>query len=316
MGREFHVRFCEGLGVQFPRATRLIISGTSEVLLAKEVRPLVEQFLAERGLELSHEKTRITRAEDGFDFLGQTVRRFRDGKVLLKPSKKSVQTFLAEVREVIREQGGHSTAGQLIKTLNAKIKGWSLYHCHACSKRTFSSVDHRIFDLLWRWCRRRHRQKPRQWIKEQYFKRIENRDGVFTGSLRDGKGKTYPICLVEAARVRIVRQVQIRGDANRYDPAWEAYFEDRLFKKMQRTLGGRQQIWYLWKDQQGRCPGCGQFLQEGEEWQLHHWVRRVDGGGDGLDNLRLFHGHCHRQRHSKRFATETDCVSREAFEEA
>src|SRR5205085_5034878 len=142
----------------------------------------------------------------------------------------------------------------LIKALNAKIKGWALYHCHACSKRTFSSVDHRIFGLLWRWCRRRHRHKPSQWIKEKYFKRIENRNWVFTGSWRDGKGKTYPICLVDAAAVRRVRQVHIRGDANAYDPAWEAYFEDRLFKKMQSTLGGRQQIWNLWKEQQGRCP--------------------------------------------------------------
>src|SRR5262249_2857633 len=161
------------------------------------------------------------------------------------------KTFLAEVREVIKEQGGHRTAGQLIKTLNAKIKGWALYHCHACSKRTFSSVDHRIFDLLWWWCRRRHRQKPSKGTKEQYFKRIGNRDWVFTGSLRDGKGTMYPICLMAAADVCIVRQVQIRGDANAYDPAWEAYFEDRLFKKMQSTLGGRQRIWYLWKDQQG-----------------------------------------------------------------
>ena len=63
MGREFHVRFCEGLGVQFPRATRLIITGTSKVLLEYGVKPLVEQFLKERGLGLSHEKTRITHIE-------------------------------------------------------------------------------------------------------------------------------------------------------------------------------------------------------------------------------------------------------------
>src|SRR5262245_11483225 len=87
MWREFHVRFREGLGVQFPRATRLIITGTSQLLLQYEVQPLVEQFLAERGLELSHEKTRITRIEDGFDFLGQTVRRYSDGKLRIKPSR-------------------------------------------------------------------------------------------------------------------------------------------------------------------------------------------------------------------------------------
>src|SRR5215510_1203753 len=83
-------------------ADDFIITGTSKVLLEYEVKPLVEHFLAERGLELSHEKTRITRSEDGFDFLGQTVRRYRDGTVLLKPSKKNVKAFLTKVREVVR----------------------------------------------------------------------------------------------------------------------------------------------------------------------------------------------------------------------
>jgi RNA-directed DNA polymerase len=66
-------------------ADDFVITGTSEVLLEYGVKPLVEHFLAERGLRLSHEKTRITHSEDGFDFLGQTVWRFNSGKVLLRP---------------------------------------------------------------------------------------------------------------------------------------------------------------------------------------------------------------------------------------
>jgi len=56
-------------------ADDFIITGTSRTLLRSEVQPLVVHFLQERGLELSHEKTNITRVEDGFDFLGQHVRR-------------------------------------------------------------------------------------------------------------------------------------------------------------------------------------------------------------------------------------------------
>ena len=51
-------------------ADDFIITGTSQVLLKDEVQPLVEHFLRERGLELSHEKTRITHIKNGFDFLG------------------------------------------------------------------------------------------------------------------------------------------------------------------------------------------------------------------------------------------------------
>jgi RNA-directed DNA polymerase len=56
-------------------ADDFLITGTSAQLLRSEVQPLVEHFLQERGLELSHEKTKITCVEDGFDFLGQRVRR-------------------------------------------------------------------------------------------------------------------------------------------------------------------------------------------------------------------------------------------------
>ena len=271
------------------------------------------QFLKERGLELSHEKTRITPSEDGFDFLGQTVRRFDNGKVLLRPSRKNVKTFLTKIREAIKEQGGHSTAGELIRILNAKIKGWTMFHRHACSKRLFARVDDRIFHMLWNWCIRRHRKKSRRWIKEEYFKRFGDRDWVFTGSWRDDKGKSHPICLMNAGRVKIIRHVKIRGEANPYDLAWEGYLEERLFQRMVMTLAGRTQIGYLWKIQQGRCPNCGELLREEEPWHLHHRIRRIDGGGDGLDNLMLLHANCHRQRHSNGIGTELDCVSQEAF---
>jgi len=125
-------------------ADDFVITGTSEELLRDRVRPLVAHFLKERGLELSHEKTRITHIEDGFDFLGQDVRRYRRGKVLLKPSRRNVKTFLAGIRETIGDSGGQ-TAGELIRRLNQQIKGWAMYHRYASSKRTFTSVDRRIF---------------------------------------------------------------------------------------------------------------------------------------------------------------------------
>src|SRR3954447_7372260 len=121
-------------------ADDFIITGTSRVLLHREVQPLVEHFLRKRGLELSHEKTRITHIEDGFDFLGQTVRRFRNGKVLIKPSKRSVTAFLSKIQETIDGSGG-MTAGDLIRRLNQQIKGWAMYHRYAVSKCIFHAVD-------------------------------------------------------------------------------------------------------------------------------------------------------------------------------
>ena len=59
MSREAPVRFCEGPGVRFPRATRLLVFCESQ----EDARVVAEQdlprWLAERGLTLSQEKTRI-----------------------------------------------------------------------------------------------------------------------------------------------------------------------------------------------------------------------------------------------------------------
>jgi RNA-directed DNA polymerase len=67
-------------------------------VLEGEIKPLVEQFLHERGLELSPTKTVITHVEKGFDFLGQNVRKYPNGKLLIKPSKKYIKTFLDGIR--------------------------------------------------------------------------------------------------------------------------------------------------------------------------------------------------------------------------
>ena len=67
-------------------ADDFIITGHSKQWLEREAEPAVVEFLAERGLVLSPEKTKITYIEDGFDFLGWNIRKY-DGKLLMKPSK-------------------------------------------------------------------------------------------------------------------------------------------------------------------------------------------------------------------------------------
>jgi len=281
-------------------ADDFIITSTSRILLQREVRPLVEHFLRQRGLELSHEKTRITHLENGFDFLGQTIRRYPSGKVLTKPSKRSVKTFLAKIQETI-DNSGSMTAGDLILRLNQQIKGWTMYHRYVTSKRTFAAADDRIFWKLKRWCHRRHPQKSWKWIKKKYFQQVGHRNWVFTGTIRDSTGKGRPIQLMNAVGVKILRWVKIRSAANPYDPEWELYWEERLAWKLSHTLAGRGRIEYLWKEQQGRCVVCGQTLHAEERpWHIHHRVWRSHGGQETCDNLEVLHANCHRQVHSKK----------------
>src|SRR5207302_2797264 len=107
-------------------ADDFIITGDTKELLEREVKPLVEQFMRERGLELSQEKTVITHVEDGFDFLGQNVRKYHR-TLLITPSRKNVTTFLDKVREIITKHK-QATAGNLVLQLNQVIRGRALYH--------------------------------------------------------------------------------------------------------------------------------------------------------------------------------------------
>ena len=279
-------------------ADDFIITGSSKELLENEINPLVEQFMRERGLELSQEKTHITHITTGFDFLGQNVRKYKDGKVLVKPSTKNVNTFLKNIRKLIKENA-QATAGNLIVRLNPKIRGWANYHRHVSSKHTFVEVDDAIFRALWQWAKRRHPKKPGRWIKEKYFHSIGQRNWVFCGEVEEQDGTTRKVQLFYAHTVPIERHTKIKGDANPYDPEWERYFEERLGVKMVHNLKGKRQLSSLWKEKHGLCPVCHQKITKLTGWNNHHIVRLVDGGADWRENRVLLHPNCHRQVHSQ-----------------
>jgi RNA-directed DNA polymerase len=278
-------------------ADDFLITGTSRELLEEAVRPMVIRFLQERGLELSEEKTHITPIEEGFDFLGQTLRRF-DAKVLTRPSRKSVASLLDKVRETVRNSG-QADAGSLILRLNPVIRGWALYHRHGASARTFVRVDRVIFRSLWCWVRRRHRRKTTGWLKDRYFPAAGRRSWVFTGTMVGRQDAAETVHLVRASDVSIRRHVKVRGDAHPYDPAWEPYYEERLSARMQDAGTGWWLVRALWSAQDGRCPGCRDKVTLETGWAIHHREWRVYGGTDLLENLELWHPNCHRQYHSR-----------------
>jgi RNA-directed DNA polymerase len=276
-------------------ADDFIVTAHSKEMLEQEVRPLIKAFMRERGLELSKEKTSITHIEDGFDFLGQNVRKYRNGKrrvLLIKPSSKSINALLEKVRGIVKANR-QTPAGKLVLVLNPIIKGWALYHRHVVSKQAFKDVDDAIFDLLWRWARRRHRNKSAGWVKRKYFRTVRGRSWMFHG---DALGENQ--VLTKATRVAIERHVKVKGEANPYDPAWEIYFEKRLGVKMVGTLKGRRQLIHLWKEQGGMCPVCNQKITELTGWHNHHITWRSLGGTDTAENRVLLHPTCHSKVHS------------------
>ena len=281
-------------------ADDFIITSRTKERLEEEVKPLVEQFLQERGLELSPEKTQITPIEDGFDFLGQNVRKYH-GKLLIQPSKQNVKTFLANIRKVIKGNKQATTYG-LIAMLNPKIRGWANYHRHIASKRTFVRVDNAIFHCLWQWAVRRHPQKDRRWIAEKYFDTTGGRHWRLFGEATDDEGRPVKNWLSHAAATPIQRHVKIKGNANPYDPEWEVYLEERLGVKMANNLRGKRTLQSLWREQNGLCPVCHQKITLLTGWHNHHIVWRVLGGAETVENRVLLHPECHRQAHAQGYS--------------
>ena len=276
-------------------ADDFVITGCSRELLENEVKPVVEAFLAERGLQLSSEKTKITHIAEGFDFLGQNVRKY-DGKLLIKPSSKNVKTFLDKVRALIKGQA-MSKQENLTGLLNPVIRGWANYHRHIVASKTFAMVDYQIWWTLARWARRRHPNKGARWVKDRYFHPIGAERSVFCAHAKTARGATVVIRLFKASHLRIVRHVKIKWGMNPFDPACDDYFRKRKHARMLERLMGKPFVRTIWKLQDGICGVCGQLIEAEDRWHLHHVVRRAEQGSDAPENRRMLHLTCHRQVH-------------------
>jgi len=243
-------------------------------------------------LELSEEKTQLTHIDKGFDFLGQNIRKY-NGKLLIKPSKKNVEVFLGKVKKAIEERKAARPIDVLEK-LAPMIRGWALYHRHIVAKQTFNYVDHKIWQMLWKWSRRRHsHRKNTSWVKQRYFMRHKGRDWTFFAKDKDGNLST----IFEASSIKIQRHPKIKGAVNPYNKEDEQYFEQRQAQNMLNKLAGKRMLRHLYDRQKGICPICQLKISGRTGWNAHHLMPKHLGGGWTAENLVLLHPVCHIQVH-------------------
>jgi len=220
--------------VNFVRyADDFIVTGKSKRLLEEKVKPAIEEFLKERGLKLSTEKTRVTYIKDGFTFLGQTFR--KHGNILhITPAKEGIQALIKKVGTLIRK---HVSAPIecLIKNLNSTLRGWANYHRHVVSSEAFSRVDTHVFNQLWRMVKRRHQNKSRKWLISKYWSASGRKD-VFS-IIHKYKNKTRILNIIRVCSIGIKRHIKIKADANPYFQEYSYYFWRRRNIKESRLLG-------------------------------------------------------------------------------
>lgn len=250
--------------VNFVRyADDFIITAKNREILENGVKPLVCEFLQARGLTLSEEKTKITHIDEGFDFLGFNIRKYK-GTLLIKPSKKSLKNFMTKIRGIIDANKG-SKQESLIRLLNPVITGWVNYFKYCVASDTFKKADSQIFKKLWQWAVRRHPKKGKKWIAKKYFGRVGNQNWYFISIFSKGDSEKK-VTLKKLYDTKIIRYVKIKSEANPLDPDWREYFDKRTTYKMLLSLKGRNSLLRLWEKQNRVCIHCGEPINKEHEW--------------------------------------------------
>jgi RNA-directed DNA polymerase len=233
---------------------------------ALEIKSRLAAWLAPRGLAFNEDKTRVVTLDEGFDFLGFNVRRY-GSKPLIKPSKAAQRRIRERLRTELRSLRG-TNAEAVIKRLNPIIRGWAAYYRTQVSSDVFSSLDHYLWQLTYKWATYSHANKPTSWVTARYFGKFNKarQDRWVFGHRQSG---AY---LHKFAWTKIVRHQIVRSGASPDDPALAEYWAWRRRKALPISKTNQ---WHR-KAQDGRCPICRGALfpadrpQSPREWE--HWL--------------------------------------------
>jgi RNA-directed DNA polymerase len=284
---------------------------------AEQVKAGLAEWLAPRGLVFNEDKTKIVRLTEGFDFLGFNVRRYQNGKLLIKPSPAAVRRLRKRLAAEMRALRG-SNAAAVIAALTPVIRGWAAYYRGVVSSEIFNALDTYVWKLTYRWAKRSHPGKPKRWIVSRYFGRFakfRNDRWVFGNRAgRDERGSVPH--LVKFSWTGIVRHQMVTGTASPDDPDLTGYWAARRLK-VKPPLDSYSLR--LLARQDGRCPLCGDHLltedqppqspREWERWWLstvrraiaaEHLVHHDERGTPDSNRTRLIHASCRRELQARK----------------
>ena len=230
---------------------------------AEQVKARLAAWLAPRGLVFNEDKTRIVHLADGFDFLGFNVRRYKGGKLLIKPSTAAVRRLRERLTVEMRGLRG-SNAAAVIARLNPIIRGWAAYYRGVVSSRIFNALDMHMWRLNYKWANHSHPKKPKKWITKRYFGRFNkfrNDQWVFGDRAHVSDHGDTPH-MVKFSWTPIVRHQMVAGGASPDDPDLASYWTKRR-RRVKPPLDDYNLR--LLARQDGNCPLCGEHLLSADQ---------------------------------------------------
>lgn len=204
----------------------------------------VRNFLAERGLSLSEEKTKVCNIDDGFTFLSRTYVR-KNGLIYSYPSDAAVDRFISELKNIIMTS--RKSQRDLINTLNRKLKGWAGYHRYSDAGDAFRKVDVAVQTALLEAAIKKHPRLAIAKVKAKYWYREPN--GRHCYALPDDKS----VRVVRLADTLLITHHKVNTNANPF--VGDAYMEHRTHSRQIENVAGPYRA--IWLRQNGRCYYCG-----------------------------------------------------------
>lgn len=226
---------------------------------AKLILDKIKAFLAERGMNISSEKTKVTTTTNGFDFLGWNFKVQSNGKFRCTPSEDNLKAFRQKVKEVVNNSN-YGAETKAIK-LAPIIRGWRNYHRYCRMDGKFS---------LWH-------TRDRAW---HVFNKEKKQNRYSVNKLTE---KAFPSVPYSENKF-----VMVKGDYSPFNgdlPYWSKRNSKLYDNHTARTL----------KQQDHSCGHCGLKFTGDERVHLHH----IDGNHNNWKkgNLVAIHESCHDYIH-------------------
>lgn len=225
---------------------------------ASQILDRISAFLAERGLEVKQEKTKVVASTDGFDFLGWQFLVKPNGKFICTPSKENYQAFLGKVKYIVNNSnyGSEVKAGKLA----AVVRGWRQYHQYC------DLTNHSLY----------HQQNRAFAVFNQ-----EKSNNRYTSKAL--LNKAFP-----SLKWTVNKHVMVAGERSPFDG--DLVYWSKRNSKLYDGIAAK-----ILKKQDHRCEACGLSFMPGDKVELHHRDGNHNNGKS--NNLEAIHSSCHHYHH-------------------
>jgi len=264
---------------------------------AEDLREEARQFLWDQlGLELNLEKTRVTHAKDGFEFVGFHLQWLtpsnRKPWLRVVPTTDNINRFKAKIRQMTHGQQIADPYSKII-ALNRVLQGWMEYYRHANAKDIAHKLDWWVYRRVTHWLKRHHKWGVRrvlaQYEHQQYGRRKnlavcnEHERLVFLYRMSDlpitqYRTRNYPNPYIQTGSTAF--QLRDEPITPLVEDAWQGGSRHAEWDQLRRQI--IQRDGYV-------CQQCGRTNQ----LEAHHILARHQGGTDDPVNLITLCDNCH-----------------------